>query len=71
MASLDLLERMLLKIIAETETVRLKRQRIHVHKQTDTEEEQRLRIGLLLRRLDKLPEEKRKEVLDLLQWFNW
>lgn len=71
MASLDLLERMLLKIISETETVRLKRQRIQAHKQTDTEEEQRLRIGLLLRRLDKLPEEKRREVLDLLKWFNW
>ncbi|MED4582344.1 hypothetical protein [Brevibacillus choshinensis] len=71
MASLDLLERKLLKIISETDPVRLKRQRMTDHKQRETEDEQRLRIGLLLRRLDKLPEEKRQEVLDLLQWFNW
>ncbi|MDF2684505.1 MAG: hypothetical protein K0R47_5695 [Brevibacillus sp.] len=71
MASLDLLERKLLKIISETDPVRLKRQRMTDQKQRETEDEQRLRIGLLLRRLDKLPEEKRQEVLDLLRWFNW
>lgn len=71
MASLDLLERKLLKIISETDPVRLKRQRMTDHPARETEDEQRLRIGLLLRRLDKLPEEKRQEVLDLLKWFNW
>lgn len=71
MASLDLLERKLLKIISETDPVRLKRQRMNPHKQRETDEEQRLRIELLLRRLDKLPDQKRQEVLELLKWFNW
>lgn len=71
MASLDLLERKLLKIIAETESVKLKRQWIKGNKQPETEEEQRIRIGLLLRRLDQLPPARRKEVLELLEWYNW
>lgn len=71
MASLDLLERKLLRIISETEPVRLKRQWVSREKPHESEEEQRLRIGLLLRRLDKLPESKRQEVLELLQWFNY
>lgn len=71
MASLDLLERKLLRIISETEPVRLKRQWVSREKPNEPEEEQRVRIGLLLRRLDKLPEPKRQEVLELLQWFNW
>ncbi|QRG65119.1 hypothetical protein [Brevibacillus choshinensis] len=71
MASLDLLERKLLKIISDTDPVRLKRQRMNPQIQRETDAEQRLRIELLLRRLDKLPDQKRQEVLDLLKWFNW
>ncbi|MGG1661129.1 hypothetical protein [Brevibacillus sp. NRS-1366] len=71
MASLDLLERKLLRIISETEPVRLKRQWMSSEKQNESEEEQRVRIGLLLRRLDKLPASKRQEVLELLKWFNY
>lgn len=71
MASLDLLERKLLKIIAQTESVKLKRQWIKGSKLPEAEEEQRLRIGLLLRRLDQLPPAKRREVLELLEWYNW
>lgn len=71
MASLDLLERKLLKIITDTDPVRLKRQRMNPDKPRETDAEQRLRIGLLLRRLDKLPQDKRQEVLELLKWFNW
>ncbi|CAM3551264.1 hypothetical protein [Brevibacillus invocatus] len=71
MASLDLLERKLLKIIAETESVKLKRQWIIGNKHPEIEEEQRKRIGLLLRRLDQLPPAKRQEVLELLELYNW
>jgi hypothetical protein len=71
MASLDLLERKLLKIIAETEPVKLKRQWIKGSKTSESEEEQRIRIGFLLRRLDLLPPEKRQEVLQLLDFYHW
>ncbi|MGK5508367.1 hypothetical protein [Brevibacillus formosus] len=71
MASLDLLERKLLRIISDTDPVRLKRQWVKGHKVPESEVEQRMRIDILLRRLDKLPEAKRQEVLALLKWFNW
>ncbi|MFS0556040.1 hypothetical protein [Brevibacillus sp. 179-C9.3 HS] len=71
MASLDLLERKLLRIIADTDPVRLKRHWMKGQKVPESEVEQRMRIDLLLRRLDKLPEAKREEVLALLKWFNW
>lgn len=71
MASLDLLERKLLRIIADTESVKLKRQWIKGNKKTESEEEQRLRIGYLLRRLDQLPPSKRQEVLDLLNLYHF
>ncbi|GED57872.1 hypothetical protein ABER61_19910 [Brevibacillus formosus] len=71
MASLDLLERKLLRIISDIDPVRLKRQWVKGHKAPESEVEQRMRIDLLLRRLDKLPEAKRQEVLALLKWFNW
>ncbi|ATF13838.1 hypothetical protein HPY28_17325 [Brevibacillus sp. HB1.2] len=71
MASLDLLERKLLRIISDTDPVRLKRQWVKGQKVPISEVEQRMRIDLLLRRLDKLPETKRQEVLALLKWFNW
>ncbi|MGF9909304.1 hypothetical protein [Brevibacillus fortis] len=71
MASLDLLERKLLRIISDTDPVRLKRQWVKGQKEPESEVEQRMRIDLLLRRLDKLPEAKRQEVLALLKWFSW
>ncbi|GEC88356.1 hypothetical protein [Brevibacillus brevis] len=72
MASLDLLERKLLRIISDTDPVRLKRQWVKgQQKIPESEVEQRMRIDLLLRRLDKLPEAKRQEVLALLKWFSW
>ncbi|MBY0087550.1 hypothetical protein HP567_018795 [Brevibacillus sp. M2.1A] len=71
MASLDLLERKLLRIISDTDPVRLKRQWVKGQKVPESEVEQRMRIDLLLRRLDKLPEAKRQEVLALLKWFSW
>ncbi|EST52341.1 hypothetical protein T458_15250 [Brevibacillus panacihumi W25] len=71
MASLDLLERKLLRIIADTESVKLKRQWIKGNKKSESEEEQRLRIGYLLRRLDQLPPSKRQEVLDLLNLYHF
>ncbi|ASJ53992.1 hypothetical protein BP422_10845 [Brevibacillus formosus] len=71
MASLDLLERKLLRIISDTDPVRLKRQWVKGQKVPESEVEQRMRIDILLRRLDKLPEAKRQEVLALLKWFNW
>lgn len=71
MASLDLLERKLLRIIADTESVKLKRQWIKGNKKPESEEEQRLRIGYLLRRLDQLPPSKRQEVLDLLNLYHF
>ncbi|MED1783968.1 hypothetical protein P4V43_19275 [Brevibacillus fortis] len=71
MASLDLLERKLLRIISDIDPVRLKRQWVKGKKVPESEVEQRMRIDLLLRRLDKLPEAKRQEVLALLKWFNW
>lgn len=71
MASLDFLERKLLRIIAETDPVRLKRQWVSKRAESSSESEQRKRIALLLRRLDKLPPAKRREVLDLLAQFNW
>ncbi|TQK75350.1 hypothetical protein FB479_101965 [Brevibacillus sp. AG162] len=71
MASLDLLERKLLRIISDTDPVRLKRQWVKGQKIPESEVEQRMRIDLLLRRLDKLPEAKRQEVLALLKWFSW
>ncbi|MFS0918778.1 hypothetical protein [Brevibacillus sp. 179-C 1.1 NHS] len=71
MASLDLLERKLLRIIADTDPVRLKRHWVKGKKVPESEVEQRMRIDLLLRRLDKLPEAKREAVLALLKWFNW
>ncbi|KZE44130.1 hypothetical protein AV540_02185 [Brevibacillus parabrevis] len=71
MASLDFLERKLLKIIAETDSVRLKRQWVSRHVEPFPEIEQRKRIALLLSRLDKLPASKRQEVRDLLNQFNW
>ncbi|EJL22836.1 MULTISPECIES: hypothetical protein [unclassified Brevibacillus] len=71
MASLDLLERKLLRIISDIDPVRLKRQWVKGQKVPESEVEQRMRIDLLLRRLDKLPEAKRQEVLALLKWFNW
>ncbi|MED1919118.1 hypothetical protein P4V64_27830 [Bacillus thuringiensis] len=71
MASLDLLERKLLRIISDIDPVRLKRQWVKGQKVPESEVEQRMRIDLLLRRLDKLPEVKRQEVLALLKWFNW
>ncbi|MFF0826203.1 hypothetical protein ACFYU8_04660 [Brevibacillus sp. NPDC003359] len=71
MASLDLLERKLLRVISDIDPVRLKRQWVKGQKVPESEVEQRMRIDLLLRRLDKLPEAKRQEVLALLKWFNW
>lgn len=71
MATLDLLERKLLRIIADTESVKLKRQWIKGNKKSESEEEQRLRIGYLLRRLDQLPPSKRQEVLDLLNLYHF
>lgn len=71
MASLDLLERKLLKIIAESDPVRLKRQWVNGSKHKESAEEQRTRINLLLRRLDRLPAQKRQEVLALLKWYQW
>ncbi|MFF2528344.1 hypothetical protein ACFVS2_05455 [Brevibacillus sp. NPDC058079] len=71
MASLDLLERKLLRIISDIDPVRLKRQWVKGQKVPESKVEQRMRIDLLLRRLDKLPEAKRQEVLALLKWFNW
>ncbi|MGQ7277018.1 hypothetical protein ACT91Q_03530 [Brevibacillus thermoruber] len=69
MSSLDLLERKLLRILAETEPVRLKRRWIQSGAPV-SEEEQRQRISLLLRRLDSLPEAKQQEVRELLKWYN-
>lgn len=71
MATLDLLERKLLRIIADTESVKLKRQWIKGNKKSESKEEQRLRIGYLLRRLDQLPPSKRQEVLDLLNLYHF
>jgi hypothetical protein len=71
MATLDLLERKLLKIFAEANQVKLKRRWGTGAPPSMTVEEQRELIHMLLRRVHTLPEEKQQEVRTLLRLYDW
>jgi hypothetical protein len=71
MATLDLLERTLLKIFADANQVKLKRRWVKGGSRSMTVEEQRELIHLLLRRVHTLPEEKQQEVRTLLRLYDW
>ncbi len=71
MPSLDLLERKLLKIFAESSKVKLKRRMVKSNSTSFSDEEKRERINMLLRRLYTLPEHKQQEVRALLRLYHW
>ncbi|NGQ96251.1 hypothetical protein G3578_13880 [Brevibacillus sp. SYP-B805] len=74
MSSLDLLERKLLRLLVETDQVRLKRRLLPTRRSLAgdarlTDKEKRELVSLFLRRMESLPPAKRQEVMDLLRLY--
>jgi hypothetical protein len=74
MSSLDLLERKLLRLLAETDQVRLKRRLLPARRSLSgddrlSDKEKRELVSLFLRRMESLPPAKRQEVMDLLRFY--